>query len=204
MTREVAVTDLFPNKLCTPITDKPTFDGLTTLLEKCTENLAAIPSILGGGQHGLSGLILSDARYYQDTGHHFIDPTYPGDVANTSACTTVALERTARDQLTADTKQFNMVTAAAAKIRKIITEVLNDVYLQAQKLPITGLATISIWDIFATLFSQHGKLTSAQISAATDEAKTPWDPTTPIQTLFHQIQHTACTGFGRSGRRSVY
>ena len=188
MTREAVVTGLFPNKSCTPITGKPTFDDLTTLLEKCTDNLAAIPSILGGGQHGLSGLILSDARYFRDTGHHFVDPTYPGGVANTSACTAVAIERTARDQHTADTKQFNTVTTAAAGIRIIITEVLDDVYLQAQKLPITGLATTSIHDIFATLFSQHRKLTLAQISAATNKAKTPWYPTTPIQTLFHQTQ----------------
>jgi hypothetical protein len=104
------------------------------------------------------------------------------------ACTTVSLERILWDQHTADTKQFNRVTTAASGIQKIITEVLDDVYLQAQKLPITGLATISIQDIFATLFSQHGKLTSAQISAASEESKTPWDPTTHIQTLFHQMQ----------------
>ena len=184
MTREAAVTDLFPDKSCTPITGKPTFDDLTTLLEKCTENLAAIPSMLGGGQHGLSVLIICDKKYHRDTGHHFVHPPYPGDVADTSTCATVALERTARDQHTADTKQFNTITTVAAGIRKIITEVLDDMYLKAQKLPITGLATISIRDIFATLFAQHGKLTSSQISAATDDAKTPWDPTTPIQTCF--------------------
>lgn len=190
MTREAEVTDLFLNKSCTTINCKTTFDDLTTLLEKYTENLAAIWSILGVVQHGLSGLLLSNARYFRDTGHHFVDPTYPGNVATTSAFTTVAVERTVRDQDTADTKQFNTVVTEAAGIRKIITEVLDDMYLQAQKLPITGLATISIRDIFSTLFSQHGKLTSAQISAATDEAKTPCDPTTPIQSLFHQIQRS--------------
>ena len=92
MTREAAVTDLFPNKTCTPVMGKPTYDDLNTLLEKCTENLAAIPSMLGGGHHGLSGLVLSDAKYYRDTGHHFVDPPYPGDVADTSTCATVALE----------------------------------------------------------------------------------------------------------------
>ena len=159
MTREGEVTDLLPNNSCTPITGKQTFDELTTLLGKCTENLAAIPSILGAGTQVLSGLLLSDTRYFQDTGHHFVDPIYPGDVANTSACATVAAERSVREQHTAYTKQFNTVVTAAAGIRKNITEVLDDVYLQAQKLPITGLATISIWDMFSTLFSQHGKLT---------------------------------------------
>ena len=92
MTKEAAVTDLFLNKTCTPVTGKPTYDDLNTLLEKCTENLAAIPSMLGGGQHGLPGLILSDAKYHRDTGHHFVDPPYPGNVADTSTCSTVALE----------------------------------------------------------------------------------------------------------------
>lgn len=137
---------------------------------------------------GLAGLLHSDTQYFRETGHHFVDPTYPGDVANTSACTTVAAERSVHDQHTADTKKFNTVVTAEAGIRIFFTEVLDDVYLQAQTLPITGLATISSREIYSNLFFQHGMLTSTQISAATDEAKTPWDPTTPIQTLFHQIQ----------------
>ena len=140
--------------------------------------------MLGGGQHRFSGLILSDAKYYRDMGHHFVDPTYPGNVAVTSTCTTVALERTARDQHTVDTKQFNTIITAAAEIRKIITEVLDDVYLKAQKLPITGITTIIIWDIFATLCSQHGKLTSVQISAATDDIKHCGIPLHPSKHCF--------------------
>ena len=77
-------------------------------------------------------------------GHHFIDPTYPCNVANTVACASVAAERIVWDQHAANMKQFKTVVTPAAKIWKIITEVIDDVYLQAQKLPITGLVTINI------------------------------------------------------------
>ena len=107
-----AVTALFPNKAVDPIIGKPTKVTLDNLLDKCTENLASVPSGLGGGGHGLTGLILSDAKYHRETGHHFIDPVYPGEIANTAACANVADERRVRDQFHSDTFIFNKVTIA--------------------------------------------------------------------------------------------
>ena len=78
MSTKEAVTSLFPKKTVDPIIGKPTKVSLDNLLDKCTENLASVPSGLGGGGHGLTGLILSDAKYHRETGHHFIDPVLPG------------------------------------------------------------------------------------------------------------------------------
>ena len=62
------VADLFPNKTFEPIGGRPNGKNLTDLQDKCLENLAAVPSILGGRQHGLAGLLLPDADYLQETG----------------------------------------------------------------------------------------------------------------------------------------
>ena len=78
MTSKESVADLFPNKNPDAITGKPTYDTLIRLFEECTENLAAIPSTLGGGAHGLSGLLLTNAKYLRDTTIAWVNPIFPG------------------------------------------------------------------------------------------------------------------------------
>ena len=65
---------------------------------------------------------------------------------------------------------------------------MDPVYLESMRQPLTGLANISIKTIFGTLFAQHGKLTSNQITAATDMCKLPWDPAVPVQVVFNRIR----------------
>ena len=150
-----------------------------------------MPNSLGGGGHSLTGLILSDAKYHRETGHHFIDPVFPGEIANTTACANVADERMVRDRFHADTSIFNKVTIAGQAIRNIIVEVVDEMYLDPLRLPLTGLASVPIREIFRTIMPQHDHVTSANITQAEADAKSPWDPTTPVQTLFTQIQKAA-------------
>ena len=97
MTSKESVADLFPNKNPDAITSKLTYDTLIRLFEECTENLAAIPSTLGGGAHGLSGLLLMNAKYLRDTTQTWVDPIFPGQVPTMTGATTQA----ARDAISA-------------------------------------------------------------------------------------------------------
>ena len=54
-----------------------TINSLQTLLKI---NAASVPSQLGGGQHGLLGLVLNDALYLNLTGTDFIKPPNPSMV----------------------------------------------------------------------------------------------------------------------------
>ena len=145
-------------------------------------------STLGGGAHGLSGLLLTNAKYLRDTTHNWVDPIFPGQVPNMAGATTTAGREAITAQHSADVKQYNNAVVASASIRKIVSECIEDTYLQALKKPITGLSSISIRDIFLSLFKQHGKITSARVTTAIEEAQTPWDPATPIQILINKIQ----------------
>ena len=183
-----SVADLFPNKTFEPIGGRPNGENLTDLRDKCLENLAAVPSILGGGQHGLAGLLLPDVDYLRETGHQFINPVNPGDVPNLAGCATVAQERVVKEQWLADMKNSQRITVAEAEIKRILVQVLDPVYLESMRQPLTGLANVSIKTIFSTLFAQHGKLTSNQITAASDMCKLPWDPAVPVQVVFNRIR----------------
>ena len=184
------VAELFPNKKFEPIGGRPNGENLTDICDKCLENLAAVPSVLGGGQHGLAGLLLPNADYLRKTGHEFVQPEHPNDIPNLAGCATVAAERVVKEQWLADTKNFQRITVAEAEIKRIVVDVLDPVYLEGMRQPMTGLASISINNIFSTLFVQYGKITSNQISSATDMCKLPWDPSTPIQVVFNRIRET--------------
>ena len=135
MTSKESVADLFPNKNPDAIIGKPTYDSLIRLFEECTENLAAIHSTLGGGAHGLSGLLLTNAKYLHDTTHNLVDPIFPGQVPNMAGATTTVGREVITAQHSADMKQYNNAVVASASIRKIVSECIEDTYLQALKKP---------------------------------------------------------------------
>ena len=170
------VAELFPNKKFEPIGGRPNGENLTDLRDKCLENLAAVPSILGGGHHGLAGLLLPDAEYLWETGHEFIQPENPNDIPNLAGYATVMAEHVVKEQWLVDAKKFQRITVAEAEIKRILVDVLDPVYLEGMHQSMTRLANNSIKNILSTLFAQHGKLTSDQISSATDMCKLPWDP----------------------------
>ena len=70
--------DAFPHPSITPLEETPTYLNLLRFQEQLIDNAASVPSPLGGGSHGHSGLIIPDAMYFRDTGHHFIRPVFPG------------------------------------------------------------------------------------------------------------------------------
>ena len=185
------ISDAFPHPIIRPFTDKPTYFNLLRLREKLVENAATVPSPLGGGQHEHSGLILSDATYHRDTGFNFVRPVFPGVVPAVTAATTVANARIVRDQHESDLWVFTTCTAVENAIRNLIVSVIPAVFLEPMKLPITGLATIVVRDIFGELLTSHGKITSSQLESAYSQAKEKWDATTPFQVLSARIKKAA-------------
>jgi hypothetical protein len=62
----------------TKIHGQPTNQELTILEKELIAILANIPTTLGGGNHGLMGIIAKTARYLLMTGTVFVNPTNPG------------------------------------------------------------------------------------------------------------------------------
>jgi len=88
-------------------------------------------------------------------------------------------------------KTKKVVTKAASAIQQIITTVFDDIYLEGQKRTITGLATIPIRYIMATMLRQHGKIRNKHITAATTLSKEQWGLITLVQALFDRINKAA-------------
>ena len=78
MTGQNTLLEAFPHPTITAFNEKPTYTTLCRFIEQLIENGSSVPSPLGGGAHGHSGLILPDAIYFRDTGSHFVRPVFPG------------------------------------------------------------------------------------------------------------------------------
>ena len=188
MTGGDTVLDAFPHPSITPLEDKPTYLNLLRFCEKLIENAASVSSPLGGSSHGHSGLILPDANYFRDTGHHFVMPVFPGVILVVAATATAAAGRAIHDVHASDLRVFTSCMTVENATRKKIVSVIPDLFLELMKLPITGLATVAVRDILGQLFATHGKITSAQLKRSYESAKEPWDATTPFQVLSARIK----------------
>ena len=171
--KSVDVLDLFPHKTFTPCVGKHNKVFLDKLQEKLTENLASVPSSLGGGQHGLSGLLLPLAKYHLDTGFHFLDPVFSGDTADTTLAANVAEERRMIATFMSAMGNFQTTTKASCAVRNIFCEVIDEMYLAALRVPITGLSNVPIRNITRHLFDEHGHVTSTEKTQAEKDAQLP-------------------------------
>ena len=70
---------LFEIKEATRINGEPTYESLTNLQDQLKINAQAIPSVLGGGNHGHLGLVVSPTEYQMITLTPFVRPTNPGE-----------------------------------------------------------------------------------------------------------------------------
>ena len=83
MSKDISnVLEYFPHQEIEAIIGRSTYATLLPVQDKLVANGAAIPSTLGGGSHGHSGLVLSDAIYYRETGQQFTVPVFLGTVAS--------------------------------------------------------------------------------------------------------------------------
>ena len=192
MSKDISsVADYFPHPEVEEIVSCPTYETLQMLREKLVTNIAAIPSTIGGGAHGHSGLVLTDATYHRETGSHFIIPDFPGAVATVPAGTNAFTERNIRSQHTSDLKCYNLCIAVSNASKKLLIKAIEDVHLEPLKNHITGFANITVRSMLAHLFQTYGRFTSAQLNAARACALEDWDPSVPVQALFNKIKKSA-------------
>ena len=149
--------DAFPHPTIAPLEDTPTYLNLLRFQEQLIENAASVPSPLGGGSHGHSGLIIPDATYFRDTEHHFVRPVFPGVIPVVATTATAAEGRAIRDQHASNLRFFTSCTAVKNATRQQIVSVIPDLYLEPMKLRITGLATVAVRDILGQIFPLTGR-----------------------------------------------
>ena len=70
--------DFFQYEHLTSITEEPNFESLTRLKNELKANALSVPSTLGGGNHGMLGMVLTPEEFAIISNTPFVRQQYPG------------------------------------------------------------------------------------------------------------------------------
>ena len=85
-------------------------------------------------------------------------------------------------------QEFTRYNHALVALRNCILKSCNDEYTKAKKKPITRYALTTPLEIMTHLWDTYGGVTEVDLKANEDRMKVPWNPPTPIETLFLQLE----------------
>lgn len=73
-----------------PYTGEPDYEAIKSAHDKVKASTVSLTSTLGGGNHGILGLMMLDATYLLVSTHAFVTPTNPGLLPIVSTDSTAA------------------------------------------------------------------------------------------------------------------
>ena len=147
--------DLFQFETLTPVVGQPDFESLTTLKNQLKANAQSVPSTLGGGNHGMLGMVLSDLEYALVSNVAFVMEPYPGNLhipAGTTAIQAKVLESAHNHRMSMYQQCIGVKNALVQQIVKAV----EDEWLKPLRNGITNSIDRTIPEILHYLFQQYG------------------------------------------------
>jgi hypothetical protein len=169
----------------------PTYSCIAKLEREIKSNGIAVESTLGGGAHGLLGLVSSTAAYERIApGTPFIRPQFPVLVYQPLATGPQISE--AERIYNIELNQFQMCNLVERTIRQQINTAVPANCLAYMIDEETGFLGGTVPQIIQRLFDTYGAITPAALSVArNDVEKLKYDHTTPVQHIFSKITEYA-------------
>ena len=166
----------------------PSYNTINSVHTLLKTNAASVPSQLGGGQHGLLGLVLNNDIFQKLTGTDFIKPSNPGTVATIPTGSTGPqidnLVRNHKEQL----REWQETTRTDQALQQQLIAVFDEEYLRGLRNMHTGYVGVTTQQMLDHLYDNYGIITAVDIEDNDTRMREPYNPTFPIETLFHQIE----------------
>lgn len=183
-----SIIESFPTSSIPSVEGEPTYKSIKEV-EKCIiTNASSIESELGGGQHGLLGLVISPERYLTITGHEFIPHENPGALPtfppNPTQPQIAQANATHKEQLRLWREQNTAIKA----LKKQLTSAFDPKHLEEIHDNYTGFNNVTIQQIFTYLFNKYGDLDEADVEALDKQLAEPFDPNEPFSTFVKRIE----------------
>ena len=177
-------------KLLTAIVGQPDFVTLSTLKKELKANAKSVPTTLGGGNHGHLGLVLSQVEYAPiSPTHPFVEPNRPAALTFPARATSVQAKL-----IEVNHKKELQVYDTCISVKKVlvqqIVKAVNDTWLLAIHNPTTDSIEMSVPDVLAHLFREHGDVSPNSLSKRESEVKTMfYNPSCePIDKIFNEVE----------------
>ena len=186
-------TEYFEHVDLTPIVGEPDFISLNRLKNELKRNAQNVPCILGGGNHGFLGLILTPAEYNTIApGTPFNNQPHPGPLTIPAGTTNVQA-RVIENTYNANLKLYDQCVAMEKALKQQITKAIHEDWLKPLRDPVTHAINDDIPTMLTFLFAQHGDVSAAALSDKEDKVKQMhYVPATePIDKVFTTIHELA-------------
>lgn len=198
-TNKTTYTFPYPSLTKLPDGQTPDFFTVRQWKKELSANAAAVSSTLGGGAHGMLGIVISGAAYTAIAGAGVVwnDPDFPGSQPTYPAGANAEDRAEIKEEWEHDTQQYELYSEVQGKLRKQLLEACPEIYMEAQRDDITGFAMCHPRHLLEQLEEDFGQMTPDDEKTNRENLGKPWDPTTPIQTLWKQAtdcQHIATAG----------
>jgi hypothetical protein len=165
---------LLKEKEITVIDGQITSEDFATLYSELSQLAYIIPTTLGGGEHGHSGLVLSEREYTAKTnGVKFVRPKNPGRVPATLSDD----EKTRAQELRlheASLQEYLTCIGVEMALREKISKAVPKEWLAGIQDKTTGLSHLTIHDILAFVKSQGVKPKPVDVTTLHGELIKPW------------------------------
>jgi hypothetical protein len=167
---------------------RPTWQEIDTCINMCSANAASIPSDGGDVTLGHIFIVVGPVRYRELSLNNidYVVPLPPGPVPIYPAGATMyQKDEIKRDHIKRDVMHYTYQTVGKLASQMAL-DAIHVNYKSAfftKELGYRG----NFADIVATLLGSYGNKTSQELKANTLTMAKPWDPITPIQSLFVRI-----------------
>ena len=181
-------TDYFQFETLTAIRGEPDFESILKLNNEIKANAQSVPTTLGGGNHGLLGLVITPEEYALVSNVPFTREPHPGPL--TFPPGTTALQSKVHED--AHKKRFHLYNACVGVEKALIQQLVKAVeedWLTPLRNQTTNALQGTIPDIVAYLFTTHGDISPESLIKREQQVKTmEYRPDTePVDKVFTEV-----------------
>ena len=192
MTSEGAFQAHFPAPSLSPIgtlTSQPTYLTIETSQRELNANAISVHSYEGGGLNGHLTLTVTPAVYLQIAGVPFVPPSAPTTepVFLNDAPTAAQISEAHRLPLSHQ-KTFRLYHDVDKALVRQIIAATPTIYLNALNDRLFGFSRVTCLQMLTHLRTQYGQVTMEMKDANMQRMSAAWQPPTPIDTLFQQLE----------------
>ena len=179
----------FKTSSLTKIEGPPTHADMNDIRDELYRNCLAVKSFLGGGKHGLMGMIMADDLYLNEAGVAFVVPVSEGSYPNFPAGADEDAKKRETALFIKREKAIKTVDVMKELLRNLILEAVDPAYYAELEHRIYKYDHIEPRDILSHLVKNYAKIDDQMIEAnylAFTEAP---DLTEPIDVYFRKQEH---------------
>jgi hypothetical protein len=179
----------------------PTYEAIVEVHLKLKANAASVVSELGGGAHGLLGLVLPPATYVTLTNVVFNTLVNPGTTPNIEARGTAVQIHEIVRQHKENLRVWREYNATNKALQQQLINTFDGPYIRCLRNRHTSYNNVSSMQILTHLYTTYSVITPIDIEDNNAKMRVPFDPdpTQPIELLFDQIE--TAVEFADAGNR---